>query len=167
MISRYQIDKPYPQPQGLAANRSTGLALLRCYCGQRSEMTSMSQYMYLAMKCVSDRPPLAEAFRAIAEVEMKHVILLGSCISALGVNPKLRTISNHGQNYWTGRNLSYVESQREILRVGIDGERAQILQYESLMKQITNTQVRALLVRISEDERLHENILLELYNKYF
>jgi bacterioferritin len=167
MNSRYQIDKPYPQPLGLAANRPTGLALLRCYCGQRSEMTSMAQYMYLSMRCATEQPPLSELLRGIAEVEMRHLILLGSCINALGVSPKLRTISQGGRNYWTGRNISYVESHREILRAGIEGERAQILQYETLMKQISNTQVKSLLVRISEDERLHENMLLEFYNKYF
>jgi rubrerythrin len=167
MSNRCQVDKPYPQPLGLAANRSAGLVLLKCYCGQRSELTSMAQYMYLSMKCAAEQPPLSELLRTIAEVEMKHLVLLGSCINALGVNPKLRTISESGQNYWTGRNLSYVESHREILRAGIADERAQITLYENLMKQVSNTQIRSLLVRISEDERLHENILLEFYNKYY
>jgi rubrerythrin len=152
---------------GLAANRSAALALLKCYCGQRSELTSMSQYMYLSMKCPAEYPPLAELLRSIAEVEMKHMIMLGSCVNALGVNPKLRTITGRGQNYWTGRNIAYVESHREILRAGIEDERAQIVMYENVMKQISNTQIKTLLVRICEDERLHESILVEFYNKYY
>jgi bacterioferritin len=167
MSNRYQIDKPYPQPMGLAANRSTGLTLLKCYCGQRSELTSMTQYMYLSMKCAAEQPPLSELLRTLAEVEMKHLFMLGSCINALGVNPKLRTLSDRRKSYWTGRNISYVESHREILRAGIENERAQILLYVSLTKQISNTQVNSLLERIVEDERLHESVLSEFYNKYY
>lgn len=163
----YQVNKPYPQPSGLAENKRAGRLLLRCYCGACSELTAVNQYFYHYLRSTGEYAPVSEALRQIAAVENHHLYLLGSCIRQMGVDPKLRTASGNGPEYWTARNVAYGREIKEMLPADIAHEHEIIRQYEHVCSRISNTQVQALITRIIEDERLHIRILTDLYNRYF
>lgn len=167
MDNIYIIDKPYPQPTGLMENRRAACILLKSYSGVCSEMTAVNQYMYHYLKASGCNPQIPEALRQIAEVELKHLYLLGLAICRLGVNPKLRTIEKNGSNYWSARNIEYGRTVKDMLTLDVELEYEQIKQYERASKRIGNTQIKALLSRIIEDELLHAKILGDILAEYF
>lgn len=167
MDNTYIINEPYPHPAGLGENRHAACILLKSYSGICSEMTAVNQYTYHYLKTSGCNPQIPEALRQIAEVELKHLYLLGLAICQLGVNPKLRTIDKNGANYWSARNIDYGRNIKDMLALDIELEHEQIKQYEKAIKRINNTQVRALLSRIIDDELLHAKILGDILAEYF
>lgn len=163
----YILNKPYPQPAGLMENKRAACVLLKSYSGVCSEMTAVNQYMYHYLKATGCNPQIPEALRQIAEVELKHLYLLGLVICQLGVNPKLRTIGKNGAGYWNARNIEYGRTVKDMLVLDIESEQDQIKQYEKAITRISNTQIQALLSRIIEDEVLHVKILGDILAKYF
>lgn len=166
MENMYTVNKPYPQPVGLTENRRAACILLKSYCGPCSEMTAVNQYMYHYLKAYECHPQVAEAFRQIAETELRHLYLLGAVVCQLGVNPKLRTVSENGSHYWNAKSIGYGRGIKDMLAIDIESEQVQIEQYEKSMRRIGNTQIHTLLARILEDEKLHVKILSDLYSKF-
>lgn len=167
MAACYYVDKPYPMPVGLGENKRCAHILLKCYCGCISEMTTMNQYMYHYQLALAKCAPAAAALQGICAVEMQHMYLLGRCICQMGVNPKYRIINESGPVNWSVRYVHYEKTVREMLLADIKNEEDSIKLYEASIRRTNNTQIKALLERIIEDEQLHVVIFTDLYNQYF
>lgn len=165
-MGNYLLNKPYPQISCIKENRRAACILLKSYAGVCSEMTAVNQYMYHYLKAAGCDPQVPEALRQIAEVELKHLYLLGSVILKLGANPKLRTIGETGTNYWSARSVEYGRTVKDMLVLDIESEKEQIKQYERSIRRINNGQIQALLARIIEDEELHIRILNDIYSNF-
>jgi bacterioferritin len=151
----YLNSEPYPTV-GKGSDPNTVKMLKEDYAGAVSEMTAIAQYIFQNILSTSDES-FANAILQIAIVEMSHLDMLGDAILALGGNP---TFGN-GTTYWQASLVNYARTLREMLMADIQSETQAINNYESQAAATTNMDVRALLERIAEDERLHLRFFTE------
>ena len=167
MANSYQLNKPYPEPVGLTENRRAGRLLLRCYAGGCSEMTAANQYLYQYLQSPGGNMQLIQAFCEICEVERLHLALLGRVLRQLGVDPRFRVAGPEGSVHWSARHVNYAATVREMLLSDIAHEDEILNLYQQTAARIDNSQIRALIGRIMEDEQLHLESLRDLLNRYF
>lgn len=159
--NEYQVNIPYPEPQVEEKNRQYARLLLSDYAGRKSELTSLLQYAYNAYVLQADEPEIAEIMNKISEVDRKHMDLLGETIFQLGVRPRYGS----ARRYWTGNNVAYRRTLKEILEEGIELETAMINKYRDHRRQIRDRYIDALLQRLILDERLHRRTFRQLYRR--
>lgn len=159
--NEYQVNLPYPEPQVEGRNRQYARTLLRDYAGRISELTAMLQYTYNSYALKERNPEIAEIMKEIAEVDKIHLDLLGQTILLLGLRP----IYGSPRRYWSGNNVSYDLSLKEILENCIALETELIQNYRQQKRQIRDRYIDALLQRIILDDRLHRRTCRRLYRR--
>jgi bacterioferritin len=148
-LTVYLDSAPYPTV-GKGSDPNTVKMLKEDYAGAVSEMTAVAQYIYQNILS-TDYESFANAILQIAIVEMSHLDMLGDAILALGGNP---TFGN-GSIFWQPSSVNYSRTLPEMLMADINSESQAIVNYESHASQTTNSDVKALLERIVQDEQLH------------
>ncbi|MEA4898945.1 manganese catalase family protein [Bacillota bacterium Meth-B3] len=155
----YLNPAPYPKVSK-GSDPATVKLLKEDYAGAVSELTAIMQYIYQNTLSTNDES-FANGVLQVALVEMSHLDMLGDAILALGGNPTF----GDGRVYWHGNLVNYARTLREMLMANIQSESEAIDNYERHAAMTTNTEVRSLLERIAEDERLHLRFFTELLEK--
>ena len=164
-MPEYQISQPYPPVCAQRPNRLYAGAMLDNIGGCNSEMSAVSLYLYNQL--VSSRlEDVAETFRAIGRVEMRHLEIFGTLPRQRGEPPRLWTRRGEGKVYWSPGCNQYPTALRPMLLHAISGEKAAIRKYEAQAKCIRDENVVENLKRIIADERLHVAMLTQLYRKH-
>ena len=140
---------PYPEVPVGNSDPATVAMLKQDYAGSDGELTAITQYIF--QNTVTKDPSFANALLQIAIVEMTHLDMLGDAIEALGGNPRF----DDGKYFWNASFVDYAMDKEAMLASNIKSEKSAIETYEKHAEQTQNPHVRALLLRIADDERLH------------
>ena len=89
----YASPEPYPAVQVSAPNLTYAQMLSMPFASAKSELTTITQYTYFNWVLEPDWADLAAVYQKVAQVEMRHLHLLGQLITALGGQPHLPVIS--------------------------------------------------------------------------
>lgn len=101
----FQASQGYPMPECLCYNTADLRMLTEFYSGRTSELTTTMQYSYQSTILSSCRPEIAEAIGKINMVEMRHISLLGRCITMMGGDPQF--IRPAQKQYWHAGLVNY------------------------------------------------------------
>ena len=104
---------------------------------------------------------IAEIFEEISIVEMEHAQLLMDAIVEFGGIPKY--INSKNQPFTTSY-LNYDLKLKDMLENNIADEQQAIKEYTMYANMVTNPSLKALLLRIAEDEKLHLQTFKSLQN---
>lgn len=155
------VPLPYPPVRVKEPNLGYARLLSLPYAGTGGELTAILQYLYAHMVCENAKPSVIhEVFSYIAEVEMRHMEILGGLIVALGGLPKFQTAEGRGMFNASG--IQYHPSPDKLLRAAILGEQNAIAVYQRVMANIDDDYIRDIIARIIKDEEHHIKIFSEL-----
>ena len=160
---QYALSLPYPSASNVKKNEAYGNMILHVYAGEDSEMSAITQYTYQVLYAGEQSAEAARAFMGIAKVEMKHLAILGNLVKKLGVDPQYRTLYKGKPYFWNGAFVEYNKTLDRMILEDIATEKAAIDGYESLIAQIDDEAVTAILKRIVMDEEHHIAILAGLF----
>ncbi len=153
-----RVDAPYPVVVAGENDFYQVKCIVDDYSGEKGELTAVTEYMYYAYICFNQNDmALAEMFEGIGIAEMMHHKLLGGAIAKFGGNP----IIGGAHDYWTGANVQYTMSKKEMLENSINLEQIAIENYKKAIICTDNVSLKKLIERILADEYLH----LEYFNK--
>ncbi len=161
---KYYVDMPYPKVQVERKDINLAEKLLNLYAGEVSEDVSVHTYIY-QMLVLEDNQDLKKIFHGIAVVEMHHLAILGLLIKELGLKPLFGGVKNQKLIWFSGKDVQYNKSIKEMLITDIKIEEETIAGYEEIMKTTTDENVIHILKRIILDERLHIEIFSKLYQQ--
>lgn len=157
---------PYPEVKVEVPNVYYARLLMEDHAGLVSELSAITQYLYHHQLLMPKYRDVAELLDCIAQVEMKHMELLGEAIVKLGGRPKYGVKQTGGIRWWKGEDIYYGYDLCDMLSADIEGEKEAIAQYQKHIEMIDDRFIKKLLARIIEDEREHIRLLKEKFNKY-
>lgn len=163
---KYHVNKPYPAVSGLTHNKKQAMLLMDGYSGTYSEMSTVAQYAYHKIKCEKHKE-VFDTVNGIMLVEMHHLELLGRCIIQLGVDPRYNIYLENKPICWQAGVINYEKAPKEMILANIEGEKMAADYYIKTAHSINNPKLSPLLLRLSEDEKLHVKMFTNLYNKYY
>ena len=157
----YASPLAYPTVQVSAPNLVYAQMLTSAFASAKSELSTVTQYIYFSWILDKQESQLRDSFRHIAQVEMHHLDLLGQTITALGGNPIYRSVPCTRASFWNACMLQYQGNKEKALRISIAGEQEAIDGYHRLSKLIQDQNITNLLQRIILDEQIHLQIFQE------
>lgn len=162
----YEILEKYPEvPAKLDLSYNTILEINNEYVGNKSEFTSLSQYIYQSFILKnSEYGNLYKAFEKIAIKEMQHLNILSQVLIASDTSAKFcRKIDDNEFlcNYWSTQNVNFENDIIKFLKSDIILEEKAIASYKNIIKIGDNNSLNEIIERILEDEYKH----LEFFNK--
>lgn len=156
----FQASQGYPMPECLCYNTADLRMLTEFYSGRTSELTTTMQYSYQSTILSSCRPEIAEAIGKINMVEMRHISLLGRCITMMGGDPQF--IRPAQKQYWHAGLVNYATDPCCMLLGGMRAELDAADAYRSAARLCCNAALCPLLERLADDETLHAECLQKL-----
>lgn len=162
---KYCSDKPYPPIKVEKENIEYAKILLEDYAGEGGEDTAIHTYFYQSLV----REEIGKVLAEISKVEMHHLKILGELIYKLGYYPSFYTIDSQLECAipWTSKNVDYSIQLSTILLEDINHENKTIKRYQKHILEIEDENIRAILRRIIEDEKIHICCLETIYREYF
>lgn len=164
---RVTAGKPYPPIEVENPDRRYVAPLLQDLAAKQSEMSAIYTYLYDSLVLKAKYPDLSEITLRIAEVEMRHLQILGELITLLGGDPRCMTM-DHGRYFpWNGSMISYQRNVKIMLMQNIKAEQEAANIYTAQSLRIKDAKISAVLARLAEDELVHHQIFLDYYTYYF
>jgi len=156
MPKSIQVNLPYPTTDGICADAISLRIVSSAYASPESELNAVLQYIYHSMNFERHGyKDIADTLTGIAIAEMHHLKILGSLILALGAQPVYAQYPASGFNFYSAKYVAYSRSLKNMLEDDIIGERHAISGYEKMLKCLKNEQVKEIIARIVQDEKLH------------
>lgn len=166
-LTPYQAPLPYPAVRTVQPDPRVISTLMSGYCGVTSEMTTVLQYGYHSLRCKKQYEEISRAMRGIFYVETIHMELLGSCLCKLGVDPHYLWSLQEKKIWWQSSVVEYKSTPAEMLVADIQGEKGAVRYYLEGAATIQQPDIAALMARLAEDEKLHAQMLTDLYHRFF
>ena len=151
------LDIPYPKIEISKKDTLYAYKVFKVYSGNLSELTSIAQYAFQS-SYLNKYKDLSKILEEIAMVEMKHLRILAELITDLGLIPYYVT-------YCCG-NRDYTTDYRNMLLSNINLEVAAIKDYNELINQTNDANIKDIFKRIILDEERHIEIFKELLRQY-
>ena len=151
-----------PYPEGKPRRQDVRLAqrLFPLWSGGNGELAAISSYCCAALQTEEHSPALGEMFEDMAQCELTHFRLLGWMMRGRGGDPVLDPRGGMGgNNRYDLRQIGMKQMFEQYMR----REQAAADTYRYLAAQTEDEAVRALLMRIAEDEEHHAFIFARLY----
>ncbi|HIU40225.1 MAG TPA: manganese catalase family protein [Candidatus Aphodocola excrementigallinarum] len=166
---KVKIDLPYPEVKVEEKNTYYADLLSQDYAGVVSESTAVMQYSYQHFDKSKENKEFAEIIAEIAEVEMKHLELLGETIKLLGKEPVYKTCESERGDcvFWSAKNVNYKTDLKDMLKSDINSEKGAIKNYENHKRLIKDKYIKNMLDRIILDEKRHLEIFNNIYDGLF
>ena len=158
----YASETPYPPVQAEMQNPAYAKAMLDNIGGNTSEMSAISLYIYNHLITGSHKD-IAEVFKKVSIVEMRHLDIFGKLALQLGEDPKLWTQHGCKKVYWSPCYNQYPKDLPSLMYNVINGEKAAISKYQHQITYIRDENIIANLQRIILDERIHVEIFEQIY----
>lgn len=151
-----------PYPDGKPRRQDVRLAqrLLPMWGGGNGELAAISAYCCAELQTEEHSPVLGEMFEELAQCELTHFRLLGRLIRDLGGEPVLS--HGGGAGVSNGRDPRG-GGMKQMFEQHMRREQAAADTYRYLATQTEDDAVRALLMRIAEDEEHHAAMFARLY----
>lgn len=164
MSQKIIAELPYPSVDGLTEDLKSVRIISPAYAASGiSEMTASTQYIYqhfifkkLGMKSIAD------TLEGIGIAEMSHIDLLGTMIMNMGVYPIYTANPMRYCDFFSTKKNKYDTNPQKMIIEDISDEIAAIDLYKSMLKQLQNEQVAAVIARIILDEKMHIEVLKEI-----
>lgn len=149
-------DKPYPDVSRLSHDPVSVRIISPAYAASSSELNATLQYVYhsMAFACGGDAQR-AGLLKSIAVAEMMHLELLGKALTYMGAQPVYTSQPPARFNFYSTKFVAYSRNGKEMIEDDIMGEKYAISGYERMACRLKNATVKELVLRITEDERLH------------
>jgi len=157
------IDEPYPTTDGLNCDAYSLKIISPAYATPTGELNAILQYIYHSFFFEKKGyGEIADLLVGIAVSEMRHLDLLGSTILALGAAPIFSQYPPNCFNFYSAKYVAYSRTLTNMIEDDIIGEKHAIRCYEKMLCCLKNQQVKCIIQRILEDERLHLCTLNEI-----
>ena len=160
------LNEPFPTTDGICPDAFSLAVISPAYASSTGELNAILQYFYhffnFEHQGLND---YAETLEGIAIAEMLHLKLLGETITALGAQPIYCQYPPTAYNFYSTKFVLYSRNLINMIEDDIMGEKQAICQYSKMLKRLKNEQVRAIVSRILEDEKLHLETLNKILNK--
>lgn len=150
-------DAPYPPIEVGAENPQYARMLSLDLAASRSEMTSITQYLYQAWIFSAEHMEAAETMKRIAAVEMHHLDIMGELITRLGGAPRYAAMQRQPMA-WNGNMVNYSRSLEMAMRYNMALEQSAIDTYRKQASVIQDEHIVVILHRIILDEEVHMRI---------
>ena len=160
------LNEPYPTTDEICPDAYSLAVISPAYASSTGELNSVLQYLYHSFNFEKQGlNDYAEILESIAIAEMLHLKLLGKMILALGAQPIYCQNPPTAYNFYSAKYVSYSRNLTNMIEDDIMGEKRAIYKYSKMLLRLKNEQVKAIVSRISEDEKLHIEALNEILNK--
>lgn len=156
---KFQSDKPYPEIVASCPNEYIVKMLSNLYSGRNSELSAILQYAFQHSVLKQNNDEIAYILERISIVEMHHLELLANAIVAFGGLPCYE--DGNGQTFCAD-GVCYYTNLACILEKSLQDERDAVNAYIRTANCVQNVSLRALLLRLAEDEQIHADILNSL-----
>lgn len=159
-------DLPYPSLDGIGKDLMAVRIISPAYADRESEMTAILLYIYQSFLFrKAGMADYADTLVRISLSEMMHLDTLGELILQLGALPVYTSRPPRKFDFYSTAAVSYETQPEKMLEIDIRGENEAIRGYEKMLCKLQSEQVRAVIARIIEDEKLHLQALEELLRK--
>lgn len=150
------VDAPYPSLDGLSCDPFSSRIISAAYATPSGELSAILQYVYHSLNFAHcGYKSIADTLMSIAIAEMEHLELLGEALINMGTSP-IYTFQPPAQfNFYSTKFVAYSRSLTNMIEDDIMGERHAIYGYEKMLCRLKDGTLKALIVRIIEDEKLH------------
>ena len=153
---------PYPKTYNVKEDYRLVNRLYNDYGGNVGEMTVINLYVFQHIDL--DNESLKKIMIKVAEVEIKHLYLIGDLIKQLGKKPYY--INRRGRQ-WSAEHINYRTSNiAEVMKCNINIENTAINNYLQDKNYTDNKSIKDLLDRIILDEESHKKIFKGILNDY-
>ncbi|MBQ7140021.1 MAG: manganese catalase family protein [Bacilli bacterium] len=160
-----KVNLPYPKIIVNKKDPNLAYKLFELYAGNVSELTDINQYSFQSIY-LCDYVDLSNILKTISITEMEHLRILGELIKALGLNPYFISYDNNKPIPWNSDYVNFTINYREMLVNNIKIENESIEQYNKLLSEINDENIRKVIERIILDERKHVEIFSKLLMQY-
>lgn len=162
-INKIAVAAPgsYPPIQVIGPNRKYADMILQDIAAAKGEMTTVYQYFYQNWCLEEIDPDLALLLNRIAQVEIKHLDLLGRLVVLLGANPVCLSRPGNRNSAWNGNMINYHHGEKFLLSYNIRLEQSTLNNYIAQARMIKDPYICDLLNRIAQDEELHRDLFTE------
>lgn len=149
------------------------IMLKRAYAGNKSEITSIMQYIYQHFVIWKEAKlsNLSHTMEQIAIREMLHYEIIAKILVKCGIDPKNCVYIDGNPNlcdFWKASNVSYEKSLVKMFESNCLLEQRAIDEYTEIMEKTDNENLKQIMARIIEDEQSHlmyfNAVLAELKN---
>lgn len=154
---------PFPTTEGLCPDAYSLGIISPAYASCTGELNAILQYFYHYFNF--DREgykEIAGNLESIAVAEMLHLKLLGKTMLALGAQPIYCQNPPTAYNFYSAKYVTYSRNLKHMIEDDIIGERHAIALYSKMLTRLKNEQVKKIISRILEDEKLHLEKLKEI-----
>lgn len=165
-LYKYHVDEPYPEIEVERKNPKYANIILYNYASAVSEFTAINQYIFHHMVLEEKYNDISDTLRGIAIVEMHHLDILGDLTIALGKEPRYHYFKKHKPVNWTPKFIKYSTNASEAIKDDIASEIDAICQYKQSLKDIDDSNIKAIISRIILDEEFHIELFRGLQRKY-
>lgn len=155
MEKLYKLEAPYPELTAKKPNKFYVSILTNLYASCQSEMTAVLQYTFQEHYFEKTDQQAADDVIQIAIVEMHHLELLAHAIICYGGKPKYVNSKNM---YYSAKAVDYSTDYITMLLSDLTEEKKAIAAYNNAISMISDKDLKALLNRINDDEKLHYKI---------
>ena len=160
------LEIPYPKIEISKKDTAFGYKLLNVYAGRVSELSAINQYSFQSFY-LNKYKDLSNILMEISEVEMHHLKILADLICALGLIPYYVTYNcSYEAIPWNADYVDYTTDYRNMLLSNINSEVTAIKDYNKLIYETNDPNIKEILNRIIMDEERHIEIFSELLKQY-
>lgn len=152
---------PYPEIVDATNNKEVVKLLYDLYANSESELGAILTYSYQHIVLKNTNAEVAELLGKIGIVEMHHIELLGNAIIKFGGLPYY---INSANEHFSTKSVFYCTNILHILKNDILQERMAVQAYTKTAQIVQNASLKALLLRIAQDEELHIKALENAYH---
>ncbi len=162
-LSDFSAKAPYPSLEGIQPSPHDLNIVGNSYAGRISEFSAIAQYVYHQLEAKGDgRVPIGQTLLSIAQVEMRHLNILGTVVGRLGGTPSFYYREEGRLVPWQGGLVDGCRQVVEMLQSDLRLERQTIACYHWQGAQVSQPQITAVLNRIILDEEIHVQVLERL-----
>ena len=160
------IHKEFPTTEGLCPDAYSLAVISPAYASSTGELNAILQYFYHYFNFDKQGyKEYAVTLERIAIAEMHHLEILGKCIMALGAQPVYCQNPPTVFNFYSAKYVTYSRNLINMIEDDILGEKRAISQYQKMLCRLKNEQLKNIISRILEDEKLHLETLKEILGK--
>ena len=150
------LNEPFPTTEGICPDAYSLAVISPAYASATGELNAILQYIYHYFNFNKQGlKQYAETLESIAIAEMLHLKLLGETILALGAPPIYCQNPPTAFNFYSTKYVAYSRNFANMIEDDLLGERHAISQYTRMLSRLKNEQVKSIVSRILEDEKLH------------
>ena len=157
------LNEEFPTTEGICPDAYSLAVISPAYASSTGELNAILQYFYHYFNF--DRQgykDYARDIESIAIAEMLHVEMLGKTILALGAQPIYCQNPPTAFNFYSAKYVTYSRNLVNMIEDDVIAEKRAISQYNKMLCRLKNEQIKKIITRILEDEKLHLAKFMEI-----